>query len=160
MSLSTISLVLVVAIIVSLIKPFLELKVGLTNPLHDTAVRLLAIAVGIIGSALDFAAHNGSWSNGQAIEALAGNGLVAGVGAVVTYHLLTGNVFDTFSGTTAVLSPIDTTPLKLSGQVPVSVTVPGVAQTIVTTNAPINPLPPDFKPYTPPTESAPPAATS
>ncbi len=105
MDVSTLSLVLVVAITVSLLKPFLELFLKLGSPLHDTSIRLAAIVVGIVGALADFAVHSGNWGNGLAVEAAAGTGLAAGVGAVVIYHLLTADVFFTL-GASEPVSPV------------------------------------------------------
>jgi hypothetical protein len=89
--------VLAIAVLVSLIKPFLERRVPTTNPLHDPAIRLLAVGLGVLGALLDYAL-NTHVATGAELENALGSGLVAGVGAILTHHLVAG---DMFSGSTA-----------------------------------------------------------
>jgi hypothetical protein len=84
--------VLAVAILVSLIKPFLERRVPTTNPLHDPAIRLLAVGLAVLGTLLDYAV-NAHAATGAGLENALGSGMVAGVGAILTYHLVAGDVF-------------------------------------------------------------------
>jgi hypothetical protein len=84
--------VLAIAVLVSLIKPFLERRVSTTNPLHDPAIRLLAVSLGVLGTLLDYALNTRA-ATGTGIENALGSGLVAGVGAILTYHLVAGDVF-------------------------------------------------------------------
>lgn len=84
--------VLAIAILVSTIKPFLEQRVAPSAPLHDAIVRLLAIALGLAGMLADYLLHAGTLS-GSGVENALGSGLVAGVGAILTYHLVAGDVF-------------------------------------------------------------------
>lgn len=94
MDTGTVTLILVVAIVVSLLKPFLELSLKPASPLHDTAIRLLAIVVGLVAALTDYLVHTTNWQNGVLLESTLGRGLAAGVGAVLTYHLLTSSVWD------------------------------------------------------------------
>jgi hypothetical protein len=84
--------VLAVAILVSLIKPFLERRIASTNPLHDPAIRLLAVGLGVLGTLFDYTV-NAHGATGVGLENALGSGLVAGVGAILTYHLVAGDVF-------------------------------------------------------------------
>lgn len=121
MDLSTISLVLVVAIVVSLVKPFLELAIKPANALHDTMIRLMAIVVGLIFAGIDYGVHGGSWGQGALVEATAGRGLVAGVGAVLTYHLLTSSVWDTLGGSSTTVTVTNPPPAPPTPPAQVSV---------------------------------------
>lgn len=84
--------VLAIAIIVSLLKPFLERRFPVTDSLHDSAIRVFAVALGLVGLSADYLL-NTSRLTGSGFEHALGNGLVAGVGAVLTYHLVTGSIF-------------------------------------------------------------------
>ncbi len=84
--------VISIAILVSLIKPFLERRLPAANPLHDPAIRLLAVGLGVLGTLFDYAVNSHA-ATGMGIENALGSGLVAGVGAILTYHLVAGDVF-------------------------------------------------------------------
>jgi hypothetical protein len=83
--------VLAIAIVVSLAKPFLERRVPPAHPLHDPLLRLLAVALGVAGMAFDYLAHAGATAPG--LENALGGGLLAGAGAILTYHLVAGSMF-------------------------------------------------------------------
>jgi len=83
--------ILAIAILVSAIKPFLERRMPIADPLHDATVRALAIALGLLGMATDYVLHAHAVT-GSGIENALGDGLVAGVGAILTYHLVRGGV--------------------------------------------------------------------
>ena len=85
--------ILAIAILVSAIKPFLERRVSPADPLHDATVRALAIALGLLGMVADYLLH-GHAVTGSGIENALGDGLVAGVGAILTYHLVRGGVLN------------------------------------------------------------------
>jgi hypothetical protein len=85
--------ILTVAILVSAIKPFLEVRIPRTAPLHDAAIRLLAIGLGLAGMLADYLLHT-SHASGPGVETALGAGLLAGVGAILTYHLVAGDLFD------------------------------------------------------------------
>lgn len=89
--------VLAIAIVVSLLKPFLEQRLPPTRPLHDPAIRLLAVVFGIVGMSLDYLARGNPTPLG--LENALGSGLLAGAGAILTYHLVAGNLFGGASGT-------------------------------------------------------------
>lgn len=115
MDTGTVTLILVVAIVVSLFKPFLELRLRPDHPLHDTTVRLLSIVVGLVAAIIDYMVHTAAWQNGAALEVVLGRGLAAGVGAVLTYHLLTSSVWDVLtpgSSSTAFAGTNSTADLK------------------------------------------------
>ena len=78
---------------VSAVKPFLEVRIRRTAPLHDATIRLLAIALGLAGMSLDYLLH-ATRVSGPGMEDALGKGLLAGVGAILTYHLIAGNLFD------------------------------------------------------------------
>ena len=84
--------ILAIAILVSMIKPFLERRVPIADPLHDATVRLLAVGLGLVGMTIDYALHAHAIS-GPGLEDALGGGLVAGVGAILTYHLVASDVF-------------------------------------------------------------------
>ncbi len=84
---------LLIAILVSLVKPFLERRIGPADPLHDPTVRLLAIGLGLgigLGNYLLHTDH----PNGPGAEGALGLGLTAGLGAIITYHAVSGSVFN------------------------------------------------------------------
>ena len=83
--------ILAIAILVSAIKPFLERRMPIADPLHDATVRALAIALGLLGMAMDYVLHACAVT-GSGIENALGDGLVAGVGAILTYHLVRSGV--------------------------------------------------------------------
>ena len=85
--------ILAIAILVSAIKPFLERRVPIADPLHDATVRALAIGLGLLGMATDYVLHAHAVT-GSGIENALGDGLVAGVGAILTYHLVRGGVLN------------------------------------------------------------------
>jgi hypothetical protein len=89
--------ILTVAILVSMVKPFLEQRVPTARPLHDPLIRLLAIALGVIGMLLDYLAHGAPSPLG--LENALGSGLLTGASAVLTYHLVSGNLFGGTSST-------------------------------------------------------------
>jgi hypothetical protein len=82
--------ILAIAILVSLAKPFLEQIVPVTRPLHDPLIRLLAVALGIAGMAFDYVANGSPTLPG--LENALGSGLLAGVSAILTYHLVSGSM--------------------------------------------------------------------
>jgi hypothetical protein len=84
--------VITIAILVSLIKPFLERRLPAANPLHDPTIRLLAVGLGVLGTLFDYAVNSHA-ATGVGVENALGSGLVAGVGAILTYHLVAGNMF-------------------------------------------------------------------
>jgi hypothetical protein len=85
--------ILIIAILVSVIKPFLEVRIPRATPLHDAVVRLLAIGLGLAGMLADYLLR-AARANGLGIENALGSGLLAGVGAILTYHLVAGDLFD------------------------------------------------------------------
>jgi hypothetical protein len=84
--------VLTIAILISLVKPFVERRIPATDALHDPLIRLLAVALGVVGMALDYLARAHPTSLG--FENALGSGLIAGAGAILTYHLVAGSLFD------------------------------------------------------------------
>lgn len=84
--------VLTIAILVSILKPFLERRVPPAAPLHDAVVRLLAVGLGLLGMTADYLIHAPAL-NGAGMENALGGGLVAGVGAILTYHLVAADLF-------------------------------------------------------------------
>ena len=94
----TISAALVIAILVSLVKPLIELWLPPTAPAHDSVIRLLAVAAGVGGEIIRTAVD--STITLQSAWSAAGTGLMEGVFAVATYHLVTANYFDSSTAKT------------------------------------------------------------
>ena len=105
----------IIAMWVTLIKPFIELKITDKNQLHDTVIQLFALVSGIIGQLLYVYTTQGVktgadfWSN-------AGTGAAAGLSAIVLYHVVTGSfnsvlgqIGTTTTTTTIVPEPASTT---------------------------------------------------
>ena len=86
--------ILTISILVSLLKPFIEQTCPPVAPLHDALIRLLAITLGLTGMVLHYSLHTQHIS-GPGIENALGSGLLAGVGAILTYHLVSGSLFPT-----------------------------------------------------------------
>ena len=84
--------ILTIAILVSAIKPFLETRLPRTAPLHDAVIRVLALALGLAGMPADYLLHTAHVS-GPGLENALGSGLLAGMGAILTYHLVAGDLF-------------------------------------------------------------------
>jgi hypothetical protein len=84
--------ILTVAILVSAIKPFLEVRLPRTAPLHDATIRLLAIGLGLGGMLANYLLHT-AHAGGPGVESALGDGLLVGVGAILTYHLVAGDLF-------------------------------------------------------------------
>ena len=84
--------ILTIAILVSAVKPFLETRLPRAAPLHDATVRALALALGIVGMPADYLLHT-AHASGPGIENALGSGLLAGMGAILTYHLVAGDLF-------------------------------------------------------------------
>jgi hypothetical protein len=84
--------ILTIAILVSAIKPFLEQNLKPGDRLHDATIRLLALALGLAGLATDYLIHAAP-PTAAGLERALGGGLLAGVGAILTYHLVAGDVF-------------------------------------------------------------------
>ena len=61
--------------------------------LHDATIRLLAIAIGVAGKLADYLNHT-AHASGPGLQNALGSGLAAGLGAILTYHVVSGNLFD------------------------------------------------------------------
>lgn len=96
----TLSAALVIAIVVSLIKPFVEARVPRGTPLHDGAIRVCAVLIGV-GGELAARAVAGPLTARGAWDA-AGAGMLAAITAIATFHLVTASYF---SGDGTVLAP-------------------------------------------------------
>ena len=93
MDTSTLTAAALVAILVSIIKPFAEARMPRDWPLHDASIRLLAIALGLAGELADYLNHT-AHATGPGLQNALGSGLAAGLGAILTYHVVSGNLFD------------------------------------------------------------------
>jgi hypothetical protein len=137
MSTTALSLMLIVAIVVSLLKPILELGLKPNTALHDTGIRITALLAGLVGAVLDYAIHTHNWWNGPGVETALGIGLAAGVGAIATFHLLTADVWSTLTpGQSTVLTIATPEPVTQPPQVTVATTDPSLTRT------PVNGTPP------------------
>jgi hypothetical protein len=95
---ATPAVVLGVALLVSLAKPFLETwLLPVNSPLHDAGIRLFCVFVGvlIVASASLLALAPGQAATGTLFFLAAVEGGKAALGAIVTYHVVTGSVFNT-----------------------------------------------------------------
>ena len=86
----------IIAMWVTLIKPFIELKVDPKNNLHDTIIQLFAIISGIVGQLL-YVYTTQTLKTGVDFWNNAGTGAAAGLSAIVLYHVVTGS-FNTVIG--------------------------------------------------------------
>lgn len=125
----TVTFAVVTAIIVSLLKVFIEMRVKPGLVLHDTLIRIVAIAVGMAVVLADYTLHAGNWQNGSGVEDALGRGLLVGIGSIISYHLITASAFD-------VLTPGESTVVTVSQPPPVTPPTP-----IVTVST-VNPEPP------------------
>ena len=116
---STLSGALIIAILVSLLKPFLEQRFPQATSLHDATVRLVAVLLGVGGSVINQAVSTPltaqlAWSAAQ-------SGLLAAVTAIASFHLVTRSYFIEASVTT--LGPLTAPPPQ---QAPPPVPLPPV----------------------------------
>jgi len=82
---------LVAIIIQVLLKPLLEIWLKPDAPNHDTAVRAMALLLGVLLLALD-TLIGGPWPvTGNAWLLLVGSGALSGVSAVGAYHIFSGS---------------------------------------------------------------------
>jgi hypothetical protein len=88
---ATLSAALVIAILVSLLKPYIEALVPPANSLHDGTIRLTAVGIGVLGEVLQTAV-SGNLTPYAAWHA-ASYGELAGVTAIATFHLVTNSYF-------------------------------------------------------------------
>jgi hypothetical protein len=93
MDTSTLTAAARVAIAVSLVKPYVEARMPKGWSLHDATIRLLAIAMGIAAAVADYLNHTAHVS-GPGVQNALGSGLAAGLGAILYYHIVSGNLFD------------------------------------------------------------------
>ncbi len=61
--------------------------------LHDATIRLVAIAIGLAGELGDYLNH-AQHATGPGLQSALGQGLAAGLGAILTYHVVSDNLFD------------------------------------------------------------------
>lgn len=80
-------LVALVAIVVQVVKPVLEIWLAPTNPAHDPVVRLFAMLLGVGLMLL----QHGVPRDGPGWVTVLGYGLGTALAAIGTYHLLTGS---------------------------------------------------------------------
>jgi len=88
---------LVVAIVLSLVKPWIEVSIKPDSPRHDPLIRLLAILFGILLYLGVSLATNATWNVALVVLALL-NGGVIGLMSIATYHLVSGSWIPTPSG--------------------------------------------------------------
>ena len=93
---NVLALAVVVAVAVSLLKPFLEAKLKPNAPLHDVAIRWLAIVLGIAFYAAISIAAGGYFSASFCVFAVL-NGAIVGLTAIGAFHLLTGTYYPTIT---------------------------------------------------------------
>jgi len=95
---NVLALAVVVAVAVSLLKPFLEAKLKPDAPLHDAAIRWLAILLGVVFYAAISIAAGGYFSASFCVFAVL-NGAIVGLTAIGAFHLLTGTYYPTLTAT-------------------------------------------------------------
>ena len=119
MIISTLSGVVVIAILTQLIKGFAE-AIGLSpdNPLHDPVIWLTAFALGIGGYIVSAAID--APLTGAIVRDAAGQGLLAAFSAVGTYSLATHPYFKSAS---TVVTPVGPVAPASSAQQPPATTV-------------------------------------
>lgn len=88
---STLSGALIIAILISLLKPFLEQQFPQGSPLHDATIRFVAVLLGVGGSLADQAI--GARLTAPLAWAAAQSGLLTSVTAIASFHLVTRSYF-------------------------------------------------------------------
>ena len=83
----------IVAIIISLVKPFIELWIKPGDQIHDALIRLLALVMGLVGQ-LAYTATTSSLTTGTQMWSSASAGVEAGLTAIVVFHIVTASYFD------------------------------------------------------------------
>lgn len=123
---TTLSAGVIIAILVSLLKPFLEVRVPPGAAIHDGLIRAIAVVIGVAGAVANTAivGHGFAWL--PAWNA-AGAGLLDSITAVAAYHLTSSSptILSSLLPSTAppaaatmqhydlpLMQPIDTTPLR------------------------------------------------
>lgn len=98
--------VIAVAVICSLLKPLLEASaLPPTSKTHDTIIRLLSIALGVLVVLVaNLLVPRAGGITGAVIFSAVVEGGKAGIISVATYHLLTGSIFDGTGTQTASLT--------------------------------------------------------
>ncbi|MDE2103331.1 MAG: hypothetical protein KGL39_39185 [Patescibacteria group bacterium] len=130
---STLSAGLIIALLVALIKPFIELAVPKDSSLHDGLIRAVAAVIGVVGEVANVTITHGGLTWILAWPA-AGQGLIDSLTAVASYHLVTSS-----PGVLGLLgSKNKATPPAYPGIPPVSLT-PDTRLADV----PLPPMPPD-----------------
>lgn len=154
---------LVTIIIQVLLKPLLEIWLKPDAPNHDTAVRAMALVLGVLLLALD-TLIGGPWpATGNAWLLLIGSGALSGVSAVGAYHIFSGSATPAdvpAGGTRADPVPVDVRIdyARLAGELAAVIAPPAVKP------GPSLPSPEAVKPIVPvgpigPEPAIPPAAT-
>ena len=117
---------LVIAVIVSLVKTYLELAVPPASRLHDATIRAVAVGLGVAGAVVQ-AGLDRPLTLHLAWDA-AGQGLVYGLTAIASFHLVTGDYFGGTQGTATL------------GAIAAPATISAPAHTAPPTTAPAAPM--------------------
>lgn len=116
------------------------------------AVRLWALVLGIGGALVDsHFGNNAAWNGPQVYDAIKAGGAAA-VGAIITYHIGQPGFLGVFDSAQTLGAAVTTVTVKEPVPKPVVAEHAQVSVTQTTKPEPVNPLPTDFKPYTPPVE--------
>jgi hypothetical protein len=94
-TLNTAGIALIAGLIVSLLKPYMEETfLPLASPLHNATIRLVAIVVGVVACVLGTMTTVGGWPDAQTLLGSVGQGALAGIASIATYHLYTTGMWD------------------------------------------------------------------
>jgi hypothetical protein len=94
-ALDTAGITLITGIIVSLLKPYMEETfLPLASPLHNATIRLAAIVIGVIACVLGTVTTVGGWPDAQTLLGSVGQGALAGIASIATYHLYSTGMWD------------------------------------------------------------------
>ena len=128
---STLSGALIIAILISLLKPFLEQRFPQGSPLHDATIRFVAVLLGVGGSLADQAI--GARLTAPLAWAAAQSGLLAAVTAIASFHLVTRSYFVEASAATLLAPPVTiTTPVHTAGLVATAPVAPAAGYSAAT----------------------------
>lgn len=74
----------------SIFRPIIETRLKPDNPLHDPAIRLLGVLMGIVWYAGVYVTHTPGWTWAGLTDQLL-PGIIVGAGSIVVYHGVNGS---------------------------------------------------------------------